>query len=275
MIGAYWNVGFEIVVDGGADLLSGTPESVLRVPINVMIGDDTYIYPGTISKEDILTQIKRLKPGKVRTSQPSPKQIMAAVEGLEGDVLHIALSSGLSGLYNSAMIASNLLRKKGINLHVFDSLSVSVGIGYLVREALRLRDEGKSLEETVQALEALRNRIHIYFAVPTLDYLVAGGRLDPFKATLAKIVGVRPILTIKDGRVDLETTVRKNKLWAEIAALADTDRVVLIYAPGGDDGKTLQEHLGYRGIEIEEKVMLNPVVVAHAGPGTVGMAFVK
>ncbi len=266
---------FEIVVDGGADLLSGTPKSVLRIPINITIGEEDYTYPGTIKKEDILGQITKLKPGKVKTSQPSPKQIISALEGLEGDVLYITLSSRLSGTYNAAMIASNLLRKKGINLHVFDSLSVSVGIGYLAGEAFRLRDEGKSIEEVVEALKQLRDRIHIYFAVPTLDYLVAGGRLDPFKATLAKIVGVRPILTIREGRVDLENTVKKKKLWAEMAALAESDRVVLIYAPGGDDARALGEHLGYRDVKIVEKVLLNPVIVAHAGPGTAGFMFVK
>lgn len=275
MIVPYWNVAFEIVVDGGADLLSGTPKDVLKVPINVFIGEEEYTYPGTISKEDVLRHIREMKPGKVKTSQPSPKQIMSAVEGMEGDVLYITLSSRLSGLYNAALIASNLMKKKGVNLHVFDSLSVSAGIGILVREALRLRDEGKTIEEVIPALETLRSRIRIYFAVPTLDYLVAGGRLDPFKATLAKIVGVRPILTIREGRVDLENTVRKNKLWAEMAALAGSESVLMAYAPGGDDGKALEEHLNYRGIKVEEKVLLSPVIVVHAGPGAVGMLFVE
>ncbi|MDN5358266.1 MAG: fatty acid kinase fatty acid binding subunit [Candidatus Diapherotrites archaeon] len=275
MIVPYWNVAFEIVVDGGADLLSGTPEDVLKVPINVFIGEEEYTYPGTISKEDVLSYIREMKPGKVKTSQPSPKQIMSAVEGMEGDVLYITLSSRLSGLYNAALIASNLMKKKGVNLHVFDSLSVSAGIGILVREALRLRDEGKTIEEVIPALEALRSRIRIYFAVPTLDYLVAGGRLDPFKATLAKIVGIRPILTIREGRVDLENTVRKNKLWAEMAALAGSESVLMAYAPGGDDGKALEEHLNYRGIKVEEKVLLSPVIVVHAGPGAVSMLFVE
>ncbi len=267
---------FHVVVDGGADLLEGTPKDVLRVPINISIADEDYTYPGTISKEDILSSIRRPKPGAVKTSQPSPKQILDALDGLEGDVLFITLSSRLSGLYNAAMIASNLVKKRsGVRLHVFDSLSVSAGIGILTKEALRLRDEGMGIEDSIARLQSLRSRIRIYFAVPTLDYLVAGGRLDPFKATLAKIVGVRPILTIRDGRVDLENTVRKNRLWAEIASLAETDDVILAYAPGGDDGKALEEHLGYRDVKISEKIMLSPVIVAHAGPGTAGFAFVS
>lgn len=266
---------FEIVVDGGADLLKGTPDEALRIPINVIIGEEEYTYPGTITKEDVLKRIRDLKPGKVRTSQPSPKQIMSALEGIEGDVLYITLSSRLSGLYNSAMVAANLLKRKGINLHVFDSLSVSGGIGILAREAYKLREQGKSIDEIVSTLERLRERIHIYFAVHTLDYLVAGGRLDPFKAALAKIVGVRPILSIKEGRVDLESTVRKNKLWAEVTSLANTDSVVMLYAPGGDGGKSLEEHLGYRGVKIEEKILLSPVITAHTGPGAAGFAYSK
>ena len=266
---------YEIVVDGGADLLRGTPSEVMRIPLNIIIDDKDYTYPGTITKEDISQHIRDLKPGAVKTSQPSPKQIISALEGMEGDVLYITLSSRLSGTYNAATVAANLLRKKGVNLHVLDSLIASVGVGILAREAHRLRDEGRSLDEVVAALERLRNAVQIYFAVPTLDYLVAGGRLDPFKATLAKIVGVRPILCTKDGRIDLENTVRKDKIWAEIAALADADSVILAYAPGGKDSEALEEHLGYRGIKIEEKVLFSPIVTAHLGPGAAGFAFVR
>jgi len=268
-------VGFEIVVDGAADLLAGTPPETMRVPINISIGDEEYVYPGNITKEDVLQHIRELKPGAVKTSQPSPKQILSALEGVEGDVLYITVSSRLSGTYNAAMVAANLLKKKGVNLHVFDSLSASVGIGLLVREGLRLREQGKSLDEVISALEELRGSLQLYFAVPTLDYLVAGGRLDPFKAALAKIVGVRPILCVKEGRVDLENTVRKNKIWAEMASIPTSDSVVLAYAPGGDDATALEEHLGYRGVKIEEKVLLNPAVTVHVGPGAAGFAYIK
>jgi len=268
-------VEYEIVVDGGADLLRGTPSDILKIPMNVIIGQEEYTYPGTITKKDIFKYIQKFKPGKVKTSQPSPKQIISALDGLEGDVLYISISSRLSGTYNAATVAANLLKKKGIRLHVFDSLFASVGIGVLAREACCLREEGKTLEEVISVLEQLREKIHIFFAVPTLDYLVAGGRLDPFKAVLAKIVGVRPILCSRDGRVDLETTVKKNKIWAELAARADIKSVILMYAPGGDNAKSLEEHLGYRGIRIEERVLFNPVITVHAGPGAAGYTFIK
>ena len=266
---------YEIVVDGGADLLRGTPADTMRVPLNIIIGDKEYTYPGTITKDDVSKHIRELKPGMVKTSQPSPKQILSALDGLEGDVLYITLSSRLSGTYNAATVAANLLRKKGINLHVFDSLLASICVGILAKEAHRLRDQGSSLDDVISTLERLRGAAHIFFAVPTLDYLVAGGRLDPFKAALAKIVGVRPILCARDGRIDLETTVRKDKIWAKIAALADSSSVILAYSPGGKDTEALEEHLRYRDIKIDEKVLFSPIVTAHVGPGAAGFAFVK
>lgn len=263
------------MVDGAADLLSGTPPETMRVPINVTINGKDYEYPGTITKEDVLGRINDLKPGAVQTSQPSPKQILSALENAGENVLYISVSSKLSGTYNAATVAKNLLKKKGVNLHVFDSLSGSIGVGILAREAYRLREQGAPLEDVIPALVRLRESIYIYFAVPTLGYLVAGGRLDPFKAALARIVGVRPILGIKNGQIDLENTVRKNKIWAEMVALIESKSVILAYAPGEDNATTLEKYVGYRGVEIEERTLFSPAITAHLGPGAAGFAFVK
>ncbi len=260
-----------VVTDGSADLLPGTPEDVVRVPINLVVDDKSYPFPGCIDANEARETIAKSRPGIVKTTQPSPKQIVGALKDLKGDVLYITLSSGLSGTYNTARIAANILRTMGVNLHPFDSLSVSLGIGYLVKRALELADRG--IEEVVKVLERERERIHIYFAVPSLDYLIAGGRIDRIRGILANLLGIRPILKISRGVVELEKKVMKTKLWEEIANMAPKE-VYVGYGVNTTPLHALTDALREAGVKILGVFQINPIILAHAGPDVAGIMWI-
>jgi DegV family protein with EDD domain len=263
---------YEIVMDSGGDVIRPEHEKYMVVPMNITVGDETFVYPGDKTKEELLRELEQRKPGEMRTSQPSPKQIMAAIESLGVDeVIYITLSSGLSGTFNSAVIASRLLERKGIMLHLVDSKSASLVMGLLLAKGLELRDAGKSAEEVVMELNRLVPKYRAMLAVPTLDYLVAGGRLDPFKAALAKIVGIRPILEInEDGRIDVAETVRAKHIWKHFANYL-ADKTYLAYGPAAkDDIQQVKKFLAEQGKMVVEETFISPVLAVHTGPGIVG-----
>jgi len=261
-----------VIMDSGGDPISPDHEKHMIVPMNIQFDGGTYTYPGDLTREDVVRAILQHKPGEVRTSQPSPKQIISAVESTGAKtVLYITLSSGLSGTFNSAVIASRLLEKRGITLIPFDSRSAGAGMGKLLATALELKDAGKNLGEIVSELEQLRSMLFARFAIPSLDYLVAGGRLDPFKAAIAKLVGIRPILWInRDGAIDVEETVRVKDLWRHFAN-GVCDAAYITRGPLADkELESARAELERQGKRILGVLDLSPVLLVHTGLQIVG-----
>ncbi len=263
---------FIVVMDSGGDPVRPEHEKHMIVPMNILFDGGTYTYPGDLLREDVVHAILQHKPGEVRTSQPSPKQIMSAVEATGfKQVLYITLSSGLSGTFNAAVVASRLLEKKGIKMVPFDSKSASLGMGVLLDRALQLRDDGKTMEEVVEELKQLRGRIVARFAIPTLDYLVAGGRLDPFKAAIAKLVGIRPILWInKDGAIDLEETVRSKDLWRHFVAGVCKEAYIAKGPLADKSFELARAEFERSGKKIVKVVDISPILLVHTGLEIVG-----
>ena len=138
----------------------------------------------------------------VSTSQTSTGKIASVYEELkeEGytDVIVVVISSKLSGTYQGAMLAKDMV--KDINVYVVDSRSVSYGEAYLVLEAIRLIKEGKKKIEIIDYLEKIRDHIYIYVLVDTLKFLVKNGRLSATSGFLGTLLKIKPLLNIqKDG----------------------------------------------------------------------------
>ncbi|GEM_PF-3904726 len=277
-------MGIPIVLDGGADVPRGE-ESLIRVPLNLEIAGEHYEYPG-IPKERVIGTILKNPPGSVKTSQPSPKQIMSAIQEVSeesgsSEVLYITLSSGVSGTYNVARVVARMLEKKGITLHVFDSKSVSGGIYLLARQAMALSESRATAPEIISALERLRDRVRVYFTVPSLNYLVAGGRIDPFRAMVAKVFGILPIIHVDgDGRLALFATAKRKKVFSELADViaresAEGEPVFAAYTPCAEGYDELfLEQLRFRDIEPVWHELLSPILTAHAGPCVAGAGFI-
>ncbi len=261
-----------VIMDSGGDPIRPGHEKHMIVPMNILFDGGTYTYPGDLTREDVVHAILQHKPGEVRTSQPSPKQIISAVEATGAkSVLYITLSSGLSGTFNAAVVASRLLEKRGIHMIPFDSKSASAGMGVLLARALELQESGKTLEEVVRELERLREQIVARFVVPTLDYLVAGGRLDPFKAAIAKLVGIRPILWINgDGVIDVEETVRSRDLWKHFAAGVCGEAYIAKGPRADKELEAARAEFERSGKKILEVVDISPILQVHTGPEIVG-----
>ena len=201
------------------------------------------------------------------------------------DVLHISFSSGMSGGYAAlAASASELERRfRGRKVRVLDSLSGCGGQGLMVRDALRMREAGSTVDEVFATLENTRMNYHHFFIVEDLNTLYRGGRLSRLEAAVGTLLGIKPLLELNhSGKImPLLKVMGKKKA---IAALAEqvskyyrpaADDVILV--EHGDDMKGAQTLAG-KILEVfpEAKIeyaFVNYLVGAHAGPGALAVFF--
>lgn len=204
-----------------------------------------------------------------------------AEEGAE-DVVHFTISSGLSPTVTVAEQAAAETKKSypKFNLYAVDSLSATIGQGALVRAALRMRDEGKTAEETVEYVKALRFKIQYVIAANDLNYLRRGGRVSSVAAMAGTMLGIKPVLTFSnDGKLIVADKVRGMKRVFSYA-LEKMEK----YPPSSEHGFFWIVHTDAEADanrlaeEIEEKYgvkpdisIMGPVIGSHVGPGAVAV----
>ena len=200
----------KIITDSTSDisLQLAKEMNIEIVPLIVRVDGNEYKDRVELSPEDFYKQLeeKDLTPS---TSQPSPQDFLKVYEKAKeaGDeILVITLSSEVSGTYQSAMIAKDLLEYDKIQ--VINSASATFGLRIIIEKALQLRNEGKTLEEIVSFLEDYKNRVHIFALVDTLEYFYKGGRLSKTSATVGTLLKFKPVVGIKEGKLELFANCR-------------------------------------------------------------------
>ncbi len=207
----------------------------------------------------------------------------------QGDVLHLAFGSGMSGSVNNAMRAAEALREKYPHrrIAVVDSLCSSSGYGLLADYAADMRDAGATLEETEKWLLENRSHVHHQFFSTDLSFYRRSGRMSGATATLASILGICPIMRLCDeGRIIAYDKVRGKK-----KAVAETVRVMLEHAQGGADydgkcyicnsacpeeAEALRAAIEAKFANLQGKIRIcniGTIIASHCGPGTVAVFF--
>lgn len=249
------------------------------VPLYVNFPDEVII-DGSINNKVFFEKLK--KASKLPfTSQPAPGDFVQVYKKIidNGDeIISIHISSSLSGTVESATAAKKMLASDRIS--VVDSYFTSAGLAMQVIAAAKAVQEGKTRDEITAMLEKLRNKIRILFVPATLEYLRKGGRIGGAQALLGTILQIKPILMIKDGKVDVFEKVRtmKKALGRIVEELPGKGKVnvTILQAESGETPlilqKLIKERLPESVIEIFE---LSPVISTHAGPGVVGIAFLE
>ncbi|MEN2982912.1 MAG: DegV family protein [Thermus sp.] len=270
-----------LVTDSTADLPQPLRErlGVRVVPLYVNLGGRVYRDWEEITPEEIFQKVRE-GTAFPTTSQPSPEDFIRAYQSaLEGadHVLSVHISSKLSGTVQSAELAAQNFPGR---VSVFDTQAASLGIGMMVLRAHELLAEGKSLEEVLGELKRLRQDHFVRFSVATLEFLKRGGRIGGAQALLGTLLGIKPILTLKEGRVEAagrargerkarEEIVRDFRAWAEGRARI---RAFFLYSAEEGAVKELKEMVLASGLPVEEALVseLGAVIASHTGPGTYG-----
>ena len=274
-----------IIVDSTSDLLPSVKDRVHVVPLTVFFGDEEYVDGVTI---DHRTFYEKLTAGDVlpHTSQATPAAFVAELEAAAeagDDAVVITLSAGLSGTYQSAVIAA----EDYDNVYVIDSGTAAIGGGILVERAVQLLDEGLDAKAIAATLEEEKHRIVVVALVDTLEYLQRGGRVSKTVAFAGALLSIKPVLAIKDGEIQILGKARGSKqgnnlLVQEIekAGGVDFSRPLLLGYTGTSDA-LLQTYiedsraLWESGTDHVPYTTIGSVIGTHAGPGAVAVAFFK
>ncbi len=227
-----------------------------------------------------------------KTSQVSAGEYMAYFEPFlkEGkDVLHLTLSSGISGSYMSACAAAQTLSEKypERKIRVVDSLAASSGFGLLVDKLADLRDEGMSLDEVADWAEAHKKELHHWFFSSDLTFFVKGGRISKTAGAIGGMLGICPLMNVDDkGRLIPREKIRpKKKVIRRIVdmmkehAVGGTEysgKCYMCHSACYDDARAVADLVEAEFPNLNGKVVINNIgttIGSHTGPGTVALFF--
>ena len=223
-----------------------------------------------------------------KTSQPNAESFYKTfkdIADMNKDIIYICVSSGLSGTYNSANIAKNMIidENKDIKITIVDTLTASLGQGLLIMKAVELKRSGKSYDEVVKYLEDTKMHLNTYITVDDLIHLKRGGRISSAAALMGIVLHIKPILTLNDeGKVIpvIKVKGRKNALLKLVDLLIEkienpeNQMVTICHGDVLDEAEKLKEMILSR-VHVKD-VMINyigPVVGTYGGPGALAVFF--
>ena len=195
-------------------------------------------------------------------------------------VMAMLISSGISGTFDSAMQSKTNFPDAPIE--VMDSRLVSMALGFLVLRVARAAKDGASLEECTALARETLPKIGVYFTVDTLKYLSKGGRINTASRLLGAALDIKPIMEIRDGKIELVESVRsRRKSMQRMLEMVDRDiagrepiRISTFHAAAEKDCDRLMQEAVGRFYPIETiQTYVSPVIGSHTGPGTLSIAY--
>jgi len=194
---------YRIVADSGCDINQSTGEKldVTIVPLTIYIGDKEFIDDQSLDIQDML-KIMNETQSAPKTACPSPGDFLEAYEGDDESLFVVTLSSGFSGTFASATMAREMfLEKKKKFIHVFDTLSASVGETLVSMKIHKLISEGLGELEIVKTVNKYIKEMKTLFLIDSLDNLIKAGRINKFVGRMASALHVKPIMGGQDGTI--------------------------------------------------------------------------
>ena len=219
-----------------------------------------------------------------KTSQPSPEDFMTCFEEVKAngdELVYLTVSAALSGTYQSANIAKQMVEYDGI--HIVDTRTVSHMIGLLARYADKLRSQGCSASEIAEQLLALREKQVIFAGLQTLEYLYKGGRMSRTSAAIGTVANIKPIITINnEGKIEafakaigvkraIQTIVKQ----VQTMEIDEDFEIWSLYSAGTENCEILEKAMADIGHPVAGRMQVGPTIGSHTGPGVYGITFIR
>ena len=252
------------------------------VPLTLHWEEKSYRDGIDIGVEEFYEALSKSK--TIPTTSQTPVNVFDELFGklLDEDyaVFAMLISSGISGTLESALQAKTNF--PDAPLEVMDTKLVSMALGFLVLTVARAVKAGANLEECVDLAKQTYPKIGVYFTVDTLKYLNKGGRINTASRLLGAALDIKPIMEIRDGKIELVESVRsRKKSLQRMLDLVDRDisgrepvRISTFHAAAEKDCDRLMQDAVARFYPIETiSTYVSPVIGSHTGPGTVSIAY--
>lgn len=271
-----------IVADSAAalDPALAAAHGIVTVPMELEVGGRA------VSEADMpLDELVRRLDDGVKTSAPPPGAFVSAIETAAGAgataVVVLTVGSNLSSCYQSAT-AAVAMAPAGVRVHVVDTGTAAGAEGLVVLGAAKAARSGAGLEEVAARAETVAGRVRLVAAVEELKYLVRGGRLAAGAARAGEHLGVRPVFELSKGRIrplrpSLSSDGAFDQIlgqWRRSVVEGAELHVAALHAMRDEDATALLEKVR---AEVEPVTALvgkfGPVMVAHTGPGVIGLAW--
>lgn len=245
-------------------------------------GDQTYEDGVDIQPDEFYTRLKTatVMPSSSQVAIPKFRDIFQTLLDQGKEIIAILISSKLSGTIDSAQQAKEML--PGASIEIIDSYTTAMAMGFQVLTVARAAQAGASLAECKRLAEEARNHTGVVFAVDTLEFLHRGGRIGGGSRFLGTALNIKPILEVRGGRVEAVERVRTRKksllrlmeIIEERAQGKTPLRLATLNANAEEDARFLLDELSKKLNPVESIFStVSPVIGTHAGPGTVGIAY--
>lgn len=205
------------------------------------------------------------------------------------DILHVTLSSGISGAFNSANIAKDILQERypDRKIYIVDSLNASSGFGLLMDKLADLRDEGKSIDEVHEWVNENKLKLHAWFFSTDLTFYIKGGRVTKTAGFVGTVLNICPLLNvdgqgklvprqkIRTKRKVIEAIVKQMEANAQ-DGLDYNGKCYISHSACYEDAKAVADLIETRFTKLDGSVEINDVgttIGSHTGPGTVALFF--
>jgi len=272
----------KIIIDGSADMPEGWPEKYQFdiLPMPIQIGNKTY-YQGQDLDVEKFYELVADENNTPQSAAPSPGHIITFVEQvctLGDTVLAINVSGKMSSTVSMMKTAAKELKDR-LNMLVFDSEAGSAVLAFMARE-VRLREKaGESLEEILDALERLREKVMVVLTVDRLEFARRSGRVSALKAVLTSLLKIKPVISLQEGLMSVSDMVRtrKNSLTRLVEKVkerygSEALKIAIVHAQDLETAETLKR-MAEEMLNTTETVLteLSLAVAANLGPKTVGI----
>lgn len=274
-----------LITDSTSDLPKDIRQryNINVLPLHVIYKDAVYSDGEDITPEEVYNSLAQEIPS---TSLPSTGRILELFNKLkdEGykDLISIHISSGLSGTYSMIKNLEERAKQFGLRLHVIDSKSISMGLGFLVIKAARLIENNVPLNEIINTLDKFRKEVKVFFVLKSLEYLRKGGRIGLVEGAIGDMLSIKPIISVNSDGIYYTVTKsrgRKGSIKRLIEVIKSAIgkgrvRVAVMHGNALDEAMDILHSLKDEVDVIEIfPGQVGPVVGVHTGPGLVGVGF--
>ncbi|MDX1614165.1 MAG: DegV family protein [Candidatus Promineifilaceae bacterium] len=271
-----------IVTDSTCDLPDETARAhqITVVPAYINIGEDSYLDGPELTRAEFYRQLPDLEV-QPSTAAPAPGAFTAAYEKLAAagvrQILSIHVASSLSAMLNAARLGAEAAPQVEVTL--FDSQQVTMGLGLQCLVAARLAQAGHSMAEIVARLDQIVDHTYVFAALDTLEYLRRSGRVNWAEFGIGTLLRIKPLIRVHRGQVEILEKIRtsskvRKRLVELVDQLSPLEEVAVLHIRGGEALPSFQAQAqtlfptAIHPLAVE----VTPAVGAHVGPGGLGLA---